>query len=94
MVVQEQSATALPVDITARSMLPDSRWRATTLMAYSDPMPKVMGRAMKFRNVILTSAKPAAPTIQTTPINMVAMVSKAPLTGRITNPMISTTAIE
>ena len=77
MVVQEQSATALPVDVTACSMSPDSRWRATTLMAYSAPMPKVIGRAMKFRKVIFTSAKPAAPTIQTTPSNMVATVSRA-----------------
>ena len=41
-------------------------------MAYSAPMPKVMGRAMKLRKVIFTSAKPAAPTIHITPSSMVA----------------------
>ena len=54
MVVQEHRATALPVDTTARTMSRVSRFRLTTLMAYSAPMPKVMGRAMKLRKVIFT----------------------------------------
>ena len=93
MVVQEHSATAAPVEVTAWMMSPVSRGRVTTFKAYSAAMPNVMGRAMKFRKVTRTPDQPAAPTISSTPSSKVQMAAAAVRAGLMMRTMRNRTAI-
>ena len=56
-------------------------------------MPKVMGKAMKFRKVTCTRARPAPPIISSTPRPSVVSAISAAAAGRIVNAMITSTAI-
>ena len=56
-------------------------------------MPKVIGSAMKFRNVTRTWAQPAPPTIRRTPSISVASAINAAAAGRMVKEMMIKTAI-
>ena len=92
MALQEQSATAPPAEVTVRRTLPCSFHSLTMWMAYSTPTPKMKGKAMKLRKVILMLSQPAMPTIQVTPASRPPMTSSAARRGRTRNSTSSSTA--